>query len=148
MNYQDELRSRSIGELLKQLSQETATLVRHEIELVKLLVHEELELAKEELGGKAKQAGSGAGLLGAAGVVALASLGAFTAFLILLLNLVLPAWAAALIVAVLYGGVAAFLGLKGREKVQRASPAVPERTVERMKEDINWAKIAMPSSRR
>ena len=84
------LRDRSLGELLKRLSKETATLVSQEIELAKTLVHEEIETAKKEMAQKAKQAGKGAGLFGAAAVVGLAAVGAFTAFVILLLSLLLP----------------------------------------------------------
>ena len=101
------LKDRSLGELLKLLSKESATLVRQEIELAKSLVSEEIELAKQELAQKAKQAGAGAGLFGAAAVIGLAAVGAFTAFVILLLSLLLPAWAAAVIVAVVFAAVAA-----------------------------------------
>jgi len=135
-------------ELLKQLSQETTTLVRQEIELGKLLVREEIDLAKQEMSEKGKQAGAGAGLLGGAAVIGLAALGALTACFILLLSLALPAWASALIVAVVYGAIAAVLALKGRDKIQQATPAVPERTLEKVKEDISWAKTAMPSGKR
>jgi hypothetical protein len=132
----EELKDRPIGELLKQLSQETATLVR-----------QELELAKAELSQKGRTAGVGAGLVGAAGVVGLAALGAFTASLVLLLALVLPSWAAALVVAAVYGAIAAVLGLRGKRKVAEASPAVPEQTVETVKEDIQWAKSQRTSDR-
>jgi hypothetical protein len=124
-----DLRDRSLGDLLRQLSQETATLVR-----------QELELAKAEVSQKGKVAGIGIGIVGAAGVVALLALGALTACLILLLDLVMPAWAAALIVAVVLGAVAAFLGVRGKQKVQEATPLTPEQTTETVKEDIRWAK--------
>lgn len=141
----DGLRNRSMAELLKLLSQESVTLIRQEIELGKTLVHEEVELAKAELSQKVKQAGAGAGLLGGAAVIGLAALGAFTAFLILLLDLVLPGWAAAVIVAVIFAAIAAFLALKGRDKVQQATPVVPEHTVSKIKEDVTWFKTENPS---
>ena len=141
------LKDRSLGELLKLLSKESATLVRQEIELAKSLVSEEIELAKEELAQKAKQAGAGAGLFGAAAVIGLAAVGAFTAFVILLLSLLLPAWAAAVIVAVVFAAVAALLALKGRDKVQQAAPVVPEQTVSKIKEDVTWFKTDNPSAR-
>ena len=56
----DELRERSLPELLKQLSEQTTR-----------LVHQELELAKAELTEKGKQAGAGAGMFGAAGAIGL-----------------------------------------------------------------------------
>ena len=141
------LKDRSLGELLKLLSKESATLVRQEIELANSLVSEEIEVAKQELAQKAKQAGAGAGLFGAAAVIGLAAVGAFTAFVILLLSLLLPAWAAAVIVAVVFAAVAALLARKGRDKVQQAAPVVPEQTVSKIKEDVTWFKTDNPSAR-
>jgi predicted phage tail protein len=132
----EDLRERPLGELLKQLSEETATLVR-----------QELELAKAEIATTGKKAGLGAGLVGAAGVVGLLALGAFTAFLILVLNTFMPAWLAALIVTVVLGGVAGVLALRGRDKVKEAAPPAPQ-TVETIKEDIEWAKNPTRSVRR
>jgi hypothetical protein len=132
----DDLRDRSMGELLKQLSEQTTR-----------LVHQELELAKAELTQKGKQAGAGAGLFGGAGAIGLAALGALTACFILALNAIMPAWLAALIVAVVYGAIAAFLALRGRDKVKQVTPLVPEQTVETVKEDVEWAKTQMRSDR-
>jgi uncharacterized membrane protein YqjE len=132
-----DLRERSLPELLKQLSQETTR-----------LVHQELELAKAELTQKGKQAGMGAGLFGAAGVVGLLALAALTACFILALNAVMPAWLAALLVAVVYGVIAAVLALRGKAKVKQAIPPVPEQTIETVKEDVEWAKNQMPSAKK
>jgi uncharacterized membrane protein YqjE len=132
----DNLRDRSMGELLKQLSEQTTRLVHHE-----------LELAKAELQQKGRQAGAGAGLFGGAGALGLAALGALTACFILALNAVMPAWLAALIVALVYGAIAAFLALRGRDKVKQATPLVPEQTVETVKEDVEWAKTQMRSEK-
>jgi uncharacterized membrane protein YqjE len=132
----EDLRDRSMGELLKQLSEQTTR-----------LVHQELELAKAELQQKGKQAGQGAGMFGGAGALGLAALGALTACFILALNEIMPAWLAALIVAVIYGAIAAFLALRGRDKVKQATPLVPEQTVETVKEDVEWAKTQMRSDR-
>jgi Putative Actinobacterial Holin-X, holin superfamily III len=123
-----DLKDRPIGELLKELSQQTATLVRKEMELV-----------KAEVTTQGKKAGLGAAFFGGAGAIGLATLGAFTAFLILLLNEWMPAWAAALIVTAVYGIVTAVLVMRGKEKVQEATPPAPQ-TVETVKEDIEWAK--------
>src|SRR5215213_5598824 len=132
----DELRERPIGDLLKQLASQTSTLVRQEI-----------ELAKAEMSQKAGIAGKGAGLLGGAAVIGLLAGGALTACLILVLSEAMDAWLAALIVAVVFGAVAAVLGLAGRNKVREATPAVPEQTVETVKEDVEWAKTRTPSAR-
>jgi uncharacterized membrane protein YqjE len=132
----DELRERSLGELLKQLSQETTR-----------LVHQELELAKAELSQKGKQAGTGAGMFGGAGALGLAALGALTACFILALDAVMPAWLAALVVAVVYGVIAFVLVRQGQARIRRATPPVPEQTIETVKEDVEWAKTQMRSER-
>jgi uncharacterized membrane protein YqjE len=131
-----DLREWSLPELLKRLSSETTR-----------LVHQELELAKAELTQKGKQAGAGAGLFGAAGAIALAALGALTACFILALNAVMPAWLAALIVAVVYGIIAFVLVKQGQAKLKAAGPPVPEQTIETVKEDVEWAKTQMRSDK-
>jgi uncharacterized membrane protein YqjE len=133
----DELREQSIGELLKSLADQTATLVR-----------QELELAKVEYTEKGKRAGLGAGLLSGAMVAALLALGAFTAFLVLALDGALPNWAAALIVAAVYGAVAAALALRGRERLEEAGGPIPEQTKETIEEDLQWARTRATSGRR
>jgi uncharacterized membrane protein YqjE len=132
----DDLRDRSLGELLKQLSEQTTQ-----------LVHQELELAKAELTQKGKQAGAGAGLFGGAGAIGLAALGALTACFILALNAVMPAWLAALLVAVVYGIIAFVLVRQGQAKLKAAGPPVPEQTIETVKEDVAWAKTQTRSAR-
>jgi uncharacterized membrane protein YqjE len=132
----EELRERPVSDLVKQLASQTSTLVR-----------QELDLAKAEMTEKATIAGKGAGLLGGAAVVGLLAAGALTACLILVLSEAMDAWLAALIVAVVFGAVAAALGLAGRNKVRAATPAVPQQTVETVKEDVEWAKTRTPSGR-
>jgi Putative Actinobacterial Holin-X, holin superfamily III len=85
--------------------------------------------------------------MGGAAVTGLLAAGALTACLILVLSEAMDAWLAALIVAVVMGAVAAALGLMGRNKVREATPAVPEQTVETVKEDVEWAKTRTPSAR-
>lgn len=131
-----DLREESIGELLKRLSNETTALVKLE-----------LDLAKAEMTQKGKEAGTGAGLLGGAGVVALLMLGSLTAFLIALLATAMSTWLAALIVTVLWAVVAAVLGLTGKNKLQEAGSPAPEQTIETVKEDVEWAKTRKPSAR-
>ena len=125
----NELRERSTGELLKQLSTETTTLVKQEIELM-----------KAELAEKAKPAGIGAGMFGGAGLFGLGAFLALTAFFIALLDGAVPIWAAALIVAAVYAAIAGVLALTGRQKVKEATPIAPEQTMESAKEDVQWAK--------
>ncbi|HEX2097340.1 MAG TPA: phage holin family protein [Solirubrobacterales bacterium] len=132
-----DLRDSSTGELVKQLSEQSSELVR-----------QELELAKAELTEKGKRAGIGAGMFGGAGVAGLLALGALTACFILLLGKAMDEWVAALIVAILYGAVAAVLALRGRDKVREGMPPAPEQTVESVKEDVQWAKTRAKSARR
>jgi uncharacterized membrane protein YqjE len=130
------LSDRPVAELLRQLSDQTATLVR-----------QELELAKVELTEKGKQAGIGAGMFGAAGVVGLYALGALTAAVILALSLAMSGWLAALIVAAIYGAVAGVLALTGKNRVQRGVPPTPEQTVETVKQDVAVAREAVKEGR-
>ena len=133
---EDDPRQASFGELAKGLSRDISTLVRQEMELV-----------RAEMRQKARTAGPGIGMLGGAGVAALAAAGALTAFLILVLDEWMPAWLAALIVTALWGAVAAVLGMRGKEQVQEAGTPVPEQTVETMKENVDWAKDTLRPSR-
>ena len=134
---QGDLRERPVGELLKELSNQTSTLVR-----------QELQLAKAEMAEKGKKAGLGAGLFGGAGVVGFLALGALTACLIAALDTGMATWLAALIVAVVYAAIAGVLALRGRQKVKEATPVAPEQTMESVKEDVQWAKTRAKSGMR
>ena len=134
---QEALREQPIGELLKQLANETTTLVR-----------QELELAKAEMRQKAGKAGPGVGMMGAAGGVALLALGALTAFFVLALDGAVPNWLAALIVAIVYGAVAGVLYIRGKERVDDAGSPAPRQTIETLKEDVEWAKHPTTSARK
>jgi hypothetical protein len=128
------LEDRPLPELMKTLADQTATLVRQEI-----------DLAKAEVSEKGKKAGQGAGMFGGAGIVGFLALAALTAAAILGLATALPDWLAALIVGLVYAGVAGVLALQGRNKVQEAGPPLPEQTVETVKEDVEWAKTQKQS---
>jgi hypothetical protein len=127
---------RPVAELLRDLSEQTST-----------LVHKELELAKLELAQKGERAGIGAGMFGGAGLVGLYSVGALTAAIVLLLATAMAGWLAALIVAAAYGLVAGGLALAGRSKVKQATPPVPEQATESVKEDVRWAKAKAQQAR-
>jgi uncharacterized membrane protein YqjE len=133
---QTELRDRPVGDLVKQLSDQTTELVRKEI-----------ELAKAELAVKGKRAGIGAGMFGGAGALGFYALGAFTATLILALANAVAPWLAALIVTLVYAAVAGVLALQGKNKVQAATPPVPEQAVDSTKEDVAWVKTRAKSAR-
>jgi uncharacterized membrane protein YqjE len=122
---------RSIGELFSQLASETS-----------LLIHQEIDLAKVELTQKAKTVGLNVGYLVLGGAVGYAALLAFLAALIILLANIMPWWAAALLVAVLVGIVAAVLISKALASLKKTEVA-PRQTVETLKEDAQWAKQQM-----
>jgi hypothetical protein len=134
--HSDDLRDRPIGELLKQLANETTTLVR-----------QELDLAKAEMREKAGKAGPGFGMWGAAGAIGLLAAGALTAFLILALDGVMPNWLAALIVGVVYAAIAGVLYVSGKQRVEEAGSPVPQKTIESVKEDVQWAKHPTTSAK-
>jgi uncharacterized membrane protein YqjE len=135
-DHNNDLREHGTGELLKELSDHTTTLVRQEI-----------ELAQAELGEKGRKAGLGAGMFGGAGLFGLFALAALTTCIIVALDSAMPLWLAALVVAVVYGAIAAVLALQGRNKVQEAGPPVPEQASESVKEDVQWAKTQAKSGR-
>ena len=124
-----ETNGRSTGELVKDLSNQ-----------VSLLARQEIELAKAEMAEKGRKAGLGLGLVAAAGVSALLALGTLTACVVLALDGAMPAWLAALIVALAWSVVAAVFASVGKQKVEQAGTPVPEQTVESVKEDIKWLK--------
>ena len=128
---------RSIAELMRELSEQTSTLVR-----------QEMELARAELTEKGKQAGVGFGMFGAAGMVALYAVGGLTACLILLLSLAMKGWLAALIVTAVYAAVAGVLALAGRNRVQRGVPPTPQQTVQTVKEDVHTIEQRAKEGRR
>jgi membrane protein len=127
---------RSVPELARQLSEQTTELVRKEI-----------ELAKAELQVKGRKAGLGAGMFGGAGGFVLYGLGALTAGAILALATAVSGWLAALIVAVVWFAIAGVLALTGKNKVQEATPPVPEQAVDSVKEDVQWTKARAKQAR-
>jgi hypothetical protein len=132
-----ELRDQPVGDLVKQLTEQTRTLARQEI-----------ELAKAELTAKGRKAGIGAGMFGGAGLFGLFAFAVLTACLVLALATALAPWLAALIVGALYAAIAGALALSGKQKVQEATPPLPEQTVETVKEDVQWTKRRAQAGRR
>lgn len=115
----------TIAELIQQITEESSQLIRTE-----------LKLAQVEMTQKAKSAGVGLGAFGTAGILALYGVGCLILTAIFALALVLPTWAAAVIVGavvLLAAGVAALLGKK---KLSDAAPPVPSATVENVKADV------------
>jgi MFS family permease len=133
---QSEQGDRPLAELVKELSEQTSTLVR-----------KELELARAEMTQKGKAAGIGAGMFGAAGLFGVLALGALTACLILALAQALDGWLAALIVTAAYGALAGVLALLGKRKVGEATPPLPEQTKESVRQDVEETKQRVKEAR-
>ena len=125
----EDLRDRPAGELVQQMSEQVSRLVR-----------EELRLAQLELAQKGKRAGIGVGLFGGSGLLSLYGLAAIIAGVALLLVLVLPAWAAALIVGAVLLATAGALALLGKRQVSEATPPTPQQTIDSVKADVEVVK--------
>ena len=119
----------SVGELLTRLSAQTSRLVR-----------DELKLAQQEMRESLRHAGRGAGLISAAGLLAFLGAATLIAAAVAALSLVLPVWAAALIVGVVLLAAAAVAALVSRREVERVTPPLP-RTVENVREDIEEVRM-------
>ena len=122
-----DVRDRSVGELLGQVSKDLSQ-----------LVHQEIDLAKAEVRQEASKFGKGAGMLGGAG---------FAGYMVALFaSLTLaygigtfwPAWIGALIVAVLWAVVGAVLYPRGRQQLKTVNG--PVQTKETLKEDAAWVR--------
>jgi hypothetical protein len=122
--------NQKVGDIIKDISDD-----------VKLLVRDEVELAKSELIPSAKQAGLGAGLFGGAGYFALSAvLLLFFAAAYGLNAAGLALWLSFLIVAVALLILAALLALIGRTRLKKVTP--PERTISSATETIDEVKSA------
>ncbi|MBB5935764.1 tetrahydromethanopterin S-methyltransferase subunit C [Streptomyces zagrosensis] len=96
----------------------------------------EMRLAQAEMKEKGKHYGKGGGLFGGAGLVGFLALQALVATVIAALAVPLPVWAAALIVTVALGVIAAVMAISGKKHVSRAAPPAPERTIDSVRADV------------
>ncbi len=120
---------RSLGQLVSDLSEQAARLVRAEI-----------DLARAEVTTKAQQLGLGVGLLVGAGVIALYTFGALIATAIIGLSNAVAPWLAALIVSLVLLAVTAVLALLGIRRLKTATPPVPERALGNLQQDVDAVK--------
>ena len=127
---------RPLGELARDLSEESSRLARLEV-----------ELAKAEIAQKGKQIGIGAGAFGGAGLLGLYALAALVTAGILGLAQALDPWLAALIVAAVLGAAAGLLALVGRNRVDAGTPPTPDRAISNSKRDIEAAKRSVKEAR-
>ncbi|MDQ3691305.1 MAG: phage holin family protein [Chloroflexota bacterium] len=125
-----DLSDQSLGELSKQLSEQTSTLVR-----------KELALARAEMQQKGKLLGLGGGLLGGAGLLGFFTLALLLATIVLvLIEVGIVAWLSGLIVTVVVGAVAGVLALVGKKEVQAATPPTPEQAIQTTRDDVDYVK--------
>jgi hypothetical protein len=131
----------SVGQLLGEVSRDLSTLMRQELELAKAELRTEADKATSEVKAQASKAGKGAGMLGGAGVAGLMLAVFLSCALWWGLENVMDAGLAALIVAVLWGIVAAVLYSMGRKELKkvdfsglkRINPK-PEQTVDTLQQ--------------
>lgn len=102
------------------------------------LVRKHVELARIEATEAVAERAKGTGMMAAAGVVAVFALAFVAAAGSSALDLVMPTWAAQLIVGGVFVLIAGVLVLVGRRQVQNAP--MPEKTQQQLKEDARWAK--------
>ena len=120
--------TRSLGEIIGDITQDLSTLIR-----------QEMDLAKSEMKREVTKLGKGAGMFGGAGATGYLTLIFLSLALVYLLDNWMPVELAALIVALLWGIVTAALALKGRQEIKNANPDLPV-TQQTLKEDAQWAR--------
>ena len=128
MNENRSMDNKPLGDLFSDLASEMSNLVRQEV-----------ALAKAEVGQKAKYVGKNVAYLVVGGAVAYAALLAIIAAIIMMLDLAMPNWGAALLVGVLVGIVGWLLIGKALSALQQTD-MTPHQTVESLKEDATWVK--------
>ena len=120
---------RSTGELVRLLTEQVSALVR-----------DELRLAQLEMTRKGKDAGSGIGMMGGGGLIALYGVACLIACVVIAISHAIAAWLAALIVGVALLVIAAGVAAAGRSRTRRASPAMPTEAVDSIKTDVEEIK--------
>lgn len=108
----------------------------------KVLIQEEARLAKAEVRAEVKKVTASAGAIGGGALLLVTGWLVFSAFLVALLALVLPVWASALIVSVVFLGVGAALAMAGIKKIKDAN-LKPTETIETLREDKEWLRKTM-----
>jgi len=119
-------RERPMAEVFRDIIGNVQEMVRSEVRLAKVEIRDETT--------KTVRAGA---LLAAGAILAMVA-GIFLLVCVAqLLDLVMPAWAATLVVALALGIPAAILISKGRDRLR---VPMPEKTMENVKENVEWMK--------
>jgi hypothetical protein len=103
-----------------------------------LMLQREAELAKLEVKDRGSRLGIAGGILAGAAVVALLALGTLIAAAVAGLAIVLPLWAAALIVGTVLVMVGVVMFVVGRAKIRTLGSLAPTATIETAREDVAW----------
>jgi hypothetical protein len=105
---------------------------------IRLMLQREVELAKLEVKDRGSRLGIAGGILAGAAVVALLALGTLIAAAVAGLAIVIPLWAAALIVGTVLVVVAVVMFLVGRARMRAVGSLAPTATIEIAREDVAW----------
>ena len=129
----------TLGEYALQGNRERpmAEVFRDIIGNVQEMVRSEVRLARVEIKDEASKTARAGAMLAAGAVLAMIAGVFLLVCLAQLLDLIMPDWAAALIVALALGIPAAILISKGRDRLH---VPVPEKTIENVKENVEWMK--------
>jgi len=120
---------RSLGELFGDLTRSLSTLIRQEI-----------ELARTEMTTRATRVSRDAALIGVGSAMLYAALlGLLATAALVLIEMGIDPWLAALIVTVVVAVLGGLLVASGREGLKKAD-LVPRRTLETVQDDAEWAK--------
>jgi hypothetical protein len=118
---------RTLGDMFAELSRDT-----------RMLLQQEIALAKAEMREKATAAGKSAGLVVGGGLIAYGGLlGIVAAVVLALIEMGLPAWAGALIGGVVIAAIGYFLVRSGLGRLS-TQDLKPRETIETLKEDAQW----------
>ena len=122
-----EVRSRSVGDLVGDISKDLST-----------LIHQEIELAKAETKQEVTKAAKGAGMLGGAAFAGY-MVAMFLSFaFVFLIGTFWSEWLGSLIITLVWGIAGAVLYTRGRQQLTTVTG--PRQTVETIKEDAAWAR--------
>ncbi|HVE76515.1 MAG TPA: phage holin family protein [Actinomycetota bacterium] len=119
--------SKGPGQLIVEITTDLSTLIRKEI-----------ELAKQEVGELVKTKVQAFGLIAVAAVVGLLFLPFILLTFLEILAIWLPRWSASLIITFSMLAMAGGLVLMAKKKLDRKLK--PEKTINSLKEDVEWAK--------
>jgi Flp pilus assembly protein TadB len=103
------------------------------------IIRSEIQLAQAELRQEAREMARAGAYVAAAGVFGLFTLGFFLLSAVYALATMMPAWLAAILVAVLTGVVATVLLVMGQRRL-KATSLKPEKTIQSLEDNITWFK--------